>query len=499
MTTQEPLRLPAGKQAQTPKTPPLEMAEPHNREAEEMLVGLLLGYPERMGEALSALPLGARDFYVDRMREIFAVMQSLDAEGQGIDSVTVANKLAGTGGDFTATWAELMALEQMAPVSGFALDYARIIAAKARRRRDINLARALVHDAYLEPSEAAYSTTRMALADGVGSDRGTATQSRFRVRALSELRTLERAELLDAEMQLHTDELLLLYAKENVGKSAYALYRLARLAAARKHVVYVCGEGLSGVLDRMDGIIAAHELDAATVEEHFHIVAEAPQFMTPADIREFIGQAQDLPFDLALVTVDTLSTAIEAQNENAPEVMSAAYGGMRRIMRELGCAGMLIHHAGKDATRGERGHSNLAGALDVRIMISGEEGSDLITLTINKARYSAKGRKFCYQLRPIALDDYATHTTIVAFPSDARPADDHTPATALMPVDYKMVDALHSLACGLRHGAWVAQAKTMFDISPATAGRSITRLSDAGIVGKDQESGLYQVLKPLSR
>lgn len=494
--TSEPLRLPAGKTAHAPKTPPLEMPDPHNREAEEMLVGILLGYPDRLGEVLSVLTTGARDLFTERMREIMAAMQALDADGQNIDAVTVANKL---GGDFTATWGELMVLEQVAPAPGMAIDYARIIADKARRRRDINLARALVHDAYMEPSEDAYSVTRSALAEGVGYDRAAGALSRFRARSLTELRSIERAEILDAEMQLHADELLLLYARENVGKSAYALYRMARLAAQGKHVLYVCGEGLSGILDRMDGIIAAHGLDAATVEEHFHIVAEAPQFMTAAEVREFIQVAQDLPFPIVLVTVDTLSTAIEAQNENAPEVMSAVYGSMRRIMRELGCAGMLIHHAGKDATRGERGHSSLGGALDVRIMVTGEEGSDLITLTINKARYSAKGRKFCYQLRPIALDEYAQRTTIVAFPSNATPADDHPPTPAMMPVDYKMVETLRSMPSGMRYGAWISQAKEMFGISSATAERAIKRLDGNGIVGKDQESGLYQVLKPLSR
>ena len=493
---QEPLRLPPGKTAQTPKTPPLEMPEPQNREAEEMLIGILLGYPERLGEALSVLTTGARDFYVPRMREFFAAIQALDAEDVGIDSVTVANKL---GGDFTATWGELMALEQSAPPAGMTLDYARIIADKARRRRDINLARALVHDAYLEPSEDAYTVTRSAFAEGVGYDRSAAAQSRFRAHTLSELRGMERAPILDAEMQLHADELLLIYASENVGKSAYILYRMALLAAQGKHVVYVCGEGLSGVVDRLDGIIAAHGLDAAAVEACFHIVAEAPQFMAHGDVREFIQQAQELPYPLALVTVDTLSTAIEAQNENAPEVMSAVFGSMRRVMRELACAGILVHHAGKDATRGARGHSNLGGSLDVRILVTGEEGSDLITLTINKARYSAKGRRFCYQLRPIALDEHVTRTTIVAFPSDARPADAATLAPALMPVDYKMLDALSSLTGGMRYGAWLAQAKTMFDISSATAGRSITRLSDLGIVGKEQETGLYQVSKQVAR
>lgn len=488
--TSEPLRLPANKTSQTPKMPPLEMEEPFNREAEEMLIGILLGYPERLGETLGVLTTGARDFRVDRMREIFAAIQALDAEGQGVDAVTIANKLAGSGGDFTATWAELMALEQCAPPPGMAHDYARIIADKARRRRDIHLARALVHDAYLEADEAAYAVTRASFAEGIAYDKAQGAISRFKARALSDLRNREHAPMLDPELHLRTDSLALIYAKENVGKSAYILYRMARLASEGKHVYYVCGEGLSGVIDRLDGIIAAHHLNSETLERCFHIVEESPQFMAREEIRELITEAQLLDDPIALIVFDTLATATEGQNENAPEVMSAVTGGMRRIMRELNCAGILIHHSGKDTTRGARGHSSLGGAVDLRIEVTGEEGSDLITLHCDKERYGARGWKLYYQLRGITLDDYGDHTAVVAFPTDERPTPVDASGIKLTRNDRKMLAVLRSLTCGMRYGAWIAQAQEMEQIPASSAKDAIRRLVDAGLVA--QYDGMYQ-------
>ena len=481
----EPVQLRPG--AQPPNKAGMDLPSPHNREAEEGLIGCVLQYPDKLAEVERILVAGARDFYGDRHQVIFAAIQALASEVVAIDPVTVANKL---GGDFTATWSELLALAEIAPHPDAALDYAKIVADKARRRRDIDLARTLVHDAFLEPNEEAYAVTRMAFAEGVVFDRAGETVSRFRARSLSDLRGRERAPLLDPELRLRTDQLALIYARENVGKSAYVLLRMARLAAAGKHVFYVCGEGLSGILDRIDGIIAAHTLDPAEVERCFHIIEESPQFMAPAEVRELIMEAQALTEPIALIVFDTLATATEGQNENAPEVMSAVTGGMRRIMRALDCAGILIHHSGKDSTRGARGHSGLGGAVDLSIEVTSEEGSDLIKLHCQKARYDEKGWDVFYQLRPITLDAHADRTTVVAYPTDERPAPDLGSGSKLTRNDRRMLEILGSLACGMRYGAWVAQAWEVAQIPASTAKDSIRHLSAAKMVWKDA-SGMY--------
>lgn len=314
--------------------------------------------------------------------------------------------------------------------------------------------------------------------------------SRFRLLSLSDLRTQEPAPLLDAETQLRLRQLMLVFARENIGKSAYVLYRLALIAAVGQHVLYVCGEGLPGILDRLEGIIATHHLDVELVEQYFHIIADVPQFAAPSEVDELLEQAQALDEPIAVIALDTLATATIGQNENAPEVMSAAIGGMRRMMRSLDCAGILVHHTGKDGTRGARGHSSLGGSVDISIELTREDDSDVIVIHSRKARDTERFAPIAYQLRPITLNDHADRTTVVVVPSANGPAPT---VPKLQASDHKMLETLRSLPDGVRYGAWVEESWKMHQLPASTAKAAIRRLAKAGSVGSD-EVGMYHVL-----
>jgi RecA-family ATPase len=44
-------------------------------------------------------------------------------------------------------------------------------------------------------------------------------------------------------------------------------------------------------------------------------------------------------------------------NENAPDDMGALVRNIDRLRAETGAAVLLVHHTGKDTSRGARGHS----------------------------------------------------------------------------------------------------------------------------------------------
>ncbi len=290
---------------------------------------------------------------------------------------------------------------------------------------------------------------------------------------------------------------MLMYARENVGKSAYVLYRLARLAAAQRHVVYVCGEGLPGILDRLDGIISAHGLNAGLIEQYLHVVADVPQLSVASQIEELLEQIQALDEPISVVVLDTLSTATIGLNENAPEVMSAAFGGMRRIMRALECAGILVHHAGKDLTRGARGHSNLGGAVDISVEVTREDESNVITLRCKKMRDDAPFAPFAYELRSIALDEYADRTTIVAFPGAEVPMVEDKPVK-LNKDALIVLDVLQRNNGHLRSGQWQKLTEIQ-SISKSAHYRHVSALREAGRVSFDETLREYVVVPENSR
>jgi hypothetical protein len=84
---------------------------------------------------------------------------------------------------------------------------------------------------------------------------------------------------------------------------------------------------------------------------------------------------------VAMIVVDTLSVTFGGGNENAPEDMGAYVRNILRFRDVTGAAVCVVHHCGKDASRGMRGHSALLGALDAELAVEGSGNDDRILRT----------------------------------------------------------------------------------------------------------------------
>ncbi len=73
-----------------------------------------------------------------------------------------------------------------------------------------------------------------------------------------------------------------------------------------------------------------------------------------------------------LTVIDTLARAAGAIDENTSEGMGAVIAGVERLQRAVGGLVLLVHHIGKDSTKGPRGHSSMLAALDCAIEITRE-------------------------------------------------------------------------------------------------------------------------------
>lgn len=105
---------------------------------------------------------------------------------------------------------------------------------------------------------------------------------------------------------------------------------------------------------------------------------------------------------VALVIIDTLNRALAGGNENASEDMGALIGNAKRLQEATGAAVLFVHHCGKDATRGGRGHSSLKGAADMEIAVSIDEGGNRV-FTLAKVKDGESGAAFGFRLLPVDL------------------------------------------------------------------------------------------------
>ena len=109
-----------------------------------------------------------------------------------------------------------------------------------------------------------------------------------------------------------------------------------------------------------------------------------------------------------VVVVDTLNRAVPGGNENAVEDMGAFIALCDAIARELQCFVLIVHHSGKDTTKGSRGHSSLLGAIDTEICVA--DG----VMTVTKQRDGEGGLHFAVGLEVVELGTTPTGKAVTS-------------------------------------------------------------------------------------
>lgn len=229
----------------------------------------------------------------------------------------------------------------------------------------------------------------------------------------------------DVEPVLHQDfvvdgllgagTLAVIFGDSNSGKTFFTLDLALHVAAGqpwRGHqvrrglVVYVAAEGGHGIRNRL----AAYKHHADwTKGAPLAVLPQAVDLLGPqADAGRLVGLIQAATGEAgeaaALVVLDTLARVMPGGNENASEDMSALVANCDTLRAETGATVLLIHHVGKDATKGARGHSSLRAAADTEILVEGLHGTR--TATVTKQRDLPCGQRFGFDLVPV---DLGTH------------------------------------------------------------------------------------------
>jgi hypothetical protein len=101
------------------------------------------------------------------------------------------------------------------------------------------------------------------------------------------------------------------------------------------------------------------------------------------------------------LVVDTLSRAMAGGDENSPVDMGLVVASADRFRAETGAHFTYVHHTGKDAARGARGHSLLRAATDTEVETTAE------ALTIVKQRDGELGFRIGFKLVDLVIGDDA--------------------------------------------------------------------------------------------
>ena len=226
-----------------------------------------------------------------------------------------------------------------------------------------------------------------------------------------------------------------IYGESNIGKSFFVLEMCYCIAAGipwyqyrtqQGPVAYLALEGGLGMNNRLYALQQKYQckdvplavrrapLDMLNNEEDLQILAAMIQ-----EIEATYGK-------LAMIVVDTLSRALAGGDENSSTDMGRMVKIKDALAEQTGAHVCLIHHSGKDASRGARGHSLLRAAVSTEIELTKMDGISFATAT--KQRDQEPAEPFAFTLDSVELgydqDGDAVTTAVVkaASAEDAQEA-----------------------------------------------------------------------------
>jgi len=162
-------------------------------------------------------------------------------------------------------------------------------------------------------------------------------------------------------------------------------------------VVYVALEGQAGFRVR---VRAWEQANGRPLPERLRLVLEPFKLVEPRDVRDLA--AAILAFGSGSVTIlDTLNRAAPGLDENASADMGRMIESAASLQRLIGGLVVLVHHAGKDATRGLRGHSSLIGALDGSVEVTRD--GERRTWNSDKVKEGPDGKAHAFRLESVEV------------------------------------------------------------------------------------------------
>jgi RecA-family ATPase len=199
--------------------------------------------------------------------------------------------------------------------------------------------------------------------------------------------------------------------------------RIAAWRLARTRILY---PGALGTFAPDDGVVT-----------NIAFITEPMNLRVQADRDKLVATLLENKWAGGVLCIDTLAQAGGGIDENSSEGMGEMIAIFQELQARLGGVVLVIHHSGKDASRGMRGWSGLRGALDFSIECQRVDGAEQLEaqFKLDKVKDESSGRIFPFLMQRVHLghdkDDEEVSSLIVAQP----PAVDIQTQVTALPTD----------------------------------------------------------------
>ena len=197
------------------------------------------------------------------------------------------------------------------------------------------------------------------------------------------------------EGHLECDTLALLYGAPKTGKTFVTLDMALSIASGNSFhehqvqqgaVVYIVGEGRSGLIRRTKAWCIEYKVDALTLPVFW---SQKGQALT--DINETMALSNDITFfadqsdqPIRLIVIDTLNRNFGGADENNTKDMTTFVHNLDYLRSEHGATILVVHHSGLADTKRSRGSSVLYGAVDANMQVAKTGDTTVYTVEVLK-------------------------------------------------------------------------------------------------------------------
>lgn len=245
-------------------------------------------------------------------------------------------------------------------------------------------------------------------------------------------------------------------------------------------VLYIAAERHAEVADRIRAACKKRSISTKQLENFTLIASPRPPHVANdlIDLEEIAAKVKP-----DLIIFDTFARMTLDTDENSTKDMGRIVENFLQVIRAAGeqCSGLIVHHAGKDKTRGMRGNTALLGAVDAVLKL--EKQGDALMLSVEKLNAAETPLPAYFSIESIDMPDTENLGELRA-------------VGVLVSRDYSQVATgierdLLNLCCELyAEGASLAKIKTGFNSEHKPPGRDAQGFSEAKI-----RRGLKQLIE----
>lgn len=179
-------------------------------------------------------------------------------------------------------------------------------------------------------------------------------------------------------------------------------------------VIYVALEGIGGVAKRFK---AWEEHYKVKIPDTLKVVTEHLSLLNPEDSKNLANRLIDMGMGTGLIVIDTLNQSAPEADENVSKDMGRIISNAQLLQKLTKSHVMLVHHSGKDTSKGLRGHSSLLAALDLAIQVN--KSGDKRSWHVAKNKDDTDEKSYFFKLEQLNLgvdEDGEPITSCVALP-----------------------------------------------------------------------------------